>query len=312
MRKTIKDFKGVIPAAISVFDRDENLDEQGTRAYIRYMMSYGIGGLYITGSTGESFLMDSEERKRQVEVVMDEVGDRLPVVVHIGAMSTRESIALAEHAQSVGAAGISSVPPFYFRYTQDQIYGYYRDIAASTDLPLIVYNVPLAGLLTVDMIRRLSEIENVKGVKYTGTALYEVTQIRDACKEDFRIYGGCDEMGSSNIALGVDGIIGTFYNCFQDLYLKIWDAVKRSDVKEAAELQRKALHVIGIGVESGSMMACAKLWLRAAGVPAGYARRPFTNFDEAEGERLITRLIETDEKDGTGLDIVRKIKENRK
>ena len=248
MGKTIKDFKGVIPAAISVFDRDENLDEQGTRAYIRHMLSYGIGGLYITGSTGESFLMNSEERKRQVEVVMDEVGDRLPVVVHIGAMSTRESIALAEHARFVGAAGISSVPPFYFRYTQDQIYGYYRDIAASTDLPLIVYNVPLAGLLTVDMIRRLSEIENVKGVKYTGTALYEVTQIRDTCKEDFQIYGGCDEMGSSNIALGVDGIIGTFYNCFQDLYLKIWEAVKRSDVKEAAELQRKALHVIGIGV----------------------------------------------------------------
>ena len=309
--KTIKDFKGVIPAAISVFDKDEEFDEAGKREYLRHMMSYDIGGLYITGSTGESFLMNSDERKHQVEVVMDEVGDRLPVVVHIGAMSTRESIALAEHARSAGAAGISSVPPFYFRYTQDQIFGYYRDIAESTDLPLIIYNVPLAGLLGVDMIRRLSEIENVKGVKYTGTALYEVTQIRDACKEDFRIYGGCDELGSSNIALGVDGIIGTFYNVLPDLYLRIWDAVKRSDVKEAAELQRKALHAIAVGVESGSMMACAKLWLRAAGIPAGYARRPFSNFDEAEAENLIRRLIETDEKDGIGLDIVRRIKENR-
>lgn len=309
--QTIEDFKGVIPAAISVFDKDELPDEAGTRAYVRYMMSFDIGGLYITGSTGESFLMNSEERKRQVEIVMDEVGGVLPVVVHIGAMSTRESIALAEHAQSAGAAGISSVPPFYFRYTQDQIYGYYRDIAGATDLPLIVYNVPLAGLLTVDMIKRLAEIDNVKGVKYTGTALYEVTQIRDACKGGFRIYGGCDELGSSNIALGVDGIIGTFYNVIPDLYLRIWDAVKRSDVKEAAELQRKALHVIGIGVESGSMMACAKLWLRAAGIPAGYARRPFTNFDGEEGERLVRRLVETDEKESIGLELVRKIRSLR-
>ena len=309
--QTIENFKGVIPAAISVFDKDELPDEAGTRAYVRYMMSFGIGGLYITGSTGESFLMNSEERKRQVEIVMDEVGGALPVVVHIGAMSTRESIALAEHAQSVGAAGISSVPPFYFKYTQDQIYGYYRDIAGSTDLPLIVYNVPLAGLLTVDMIKRLAEINNVRGVKYTGTALYEVTQIRDACKEGFQIYGGCDELGSSNIALGVDGIIGTFYNVIPDLYLRIWDAVKRSDLQEAAELQRKALHVIGIGVESGSMMACVKLWLRAAGIPAGYARRPFTNFEGAEGEKLVQKLLETDEKESIGLDVVKKIKANR-
>ena len=309
MKQSIENFKGVIPAAISVFDKDEQPDEAGTRAFVRHMMSYDIGGLYITGSTGESFLMNSEERKRQVEIVMDEVKGKLPVVVHIGAMSTRESIALAEHAQSAGAAGISSVPPFYFRYTQDQIFGYYRDIAGSTDLPLIVYNVPLAGLLTVDMIKRLAEIGNVKGVKYTGTALYEVTQIRDACKEGFQIYGGCDELGSSNIALGVDGIIGTFYNVIQDLYLRIWEAVKRSDVKEAAELQRKALHVISIGVESGSMMACVKVWLRAAGIPAGYARRPFSNFSEDEERHLIQRLMEVDENENIGLDIVKKIRE---
>lgn len=310
-KQSIENFKGVIPAAISVFDRNELFDEEGTRAYIRHMMNCHVGGLYITGSTGESFLMNAEERKRQVEIVLDEVNGALPVVVHIGAMSTRESIALAEHAQSAGAAGISSVPPFYFRYTQDQIFGFYRDIAASTDLPLIVYNVPLAGLLTTDMIKRLSEIENVRGVKYTGTALYEVTQIRDACKEGFRIYGGCDELGSSNIALGVDGIIGTFYNCIPDLYKRIWDAVKCSEVQKAAELQRKALHVISIGVESGSMMACVKVWLRAAGIPAGYARRPFTNFDRDTEEKLVRKLLEMDEKESIGLELAGMIRERK-
>ena len=307
--KTIHDFKGVIPAVLSVFDQKEALDEKSTRTFIRHLMQYNIGGLYLTGSTGEAFLMNSEERKRQVEIVMDEVGGTLPVVVHVGAISTKESVALAEHAQLSGAAGISSVPPFYFKFSEEQIFGYYRDIAQSTDLPMIVYNIPLAGMMTVEMIRRLSTIQNVRGVKYTGTALYEVTQIRDACKDGFQIYGGCDELGSSNIALGVDGIIGSFYNCIPDLYLKIWDAVKRSDVETATALQHKALQIIMLGVKSGSMMACLKLWLRYAGIPAGYARRPFTNFTEDEEASLIQALQDLDKKEDIGLDLVKRINE---
>ena len=307
MSKSITDFKGVIPAVLSVFDREENFDEAGTREFIRYLMQFDIGGLYLTGSTGETFLMTSEERKRQVEIVMEEVGGKLPVVVHIGAMSTRASIDLARQAEAAGAVGISSVPPFYFKYSEDQIYGYYRDIAEAISLPMIVYNIPLAGMMTVDMIERLSRIDSVRGVKYTGTALYEVTQIRDACKEGFQIYGGCDELGSSNIALGVDGIIGSFYNVIPDLYQKIWDAVKASDVVTAAELQHKALRIIQTGVQSGSMMACLKLWLRAAGVPAGYARRPFTNFTSEEQDALVQRLIDIDEEEQLDLEIVKRI-----
>lgn len=308
MSRDIRDFKGVIPAVLSVFDKEENLDEESTRVFIRHLLSYDIGGLYLTGSTGETFLMNSEERMRQLEIVMEEVGDKVPVVVHVGAMSTRASIALAKHAEQLGAAGISSVPPFYFKYNGDQIFQYYKDVAESTSLPMIVYNIPLAGMMTVEQIIRLSEIENVKGVKYTGTALYEVTQIREGCKPGFLVYGGCDELGSSNISLGVDGIIGSFYNVIPDLYLKIWKAVKDSDIPTATALQAKAVHVIMAGIHSGSMMACMKVWLRGAGIPAGYARRPFSNFTEAEEEKLLEELAEIDEKDGTELDIVRRIR----
>lgn len=308
MSRDIRDFKGVIPAVLSVFDKEENLDEESTRVFIRHLLSYDIGGLYLTGSAGETFLMNSEERMRQLEIVMEEVGDKVPVVVHVGAMSTRASIALAKHAEQLGAAGISSVPPFYFKYNQDQIFQYYKDVAESTSLPMIVYNIPLAGMMTVEQIIRLSEIENVKGVKYTGTALYEVTQIREGCKPGFQVYGGCDELGSSNIALGVDGIIGSFYNVIPDLYLKIWKAVKDSDIPTATALQAKAVHVIMAGIHSGSMMACMKVWLRGAGIPAGYARRPFTNFTEAEERKLLEELTKIDEKDGTELDIVRRIR----
>ena len=308
MSRDIKDFKGVIPAVISVFDKDENLDEQGTREFIRYLMSMDIGGLYVTGSTGETWMMTAEERMRQVEIVMEEVGDKIPVVVHVGAMATREAIKLAKHAESCGAAGVSSVPPFYFKYNADQIFNYYKDVAEATSLPMIVYNIPLAGMMTVDQIIRLSTIENVKGVKYTGTALFEVMQIKDGCKEGFQVYGGCDELGSSNIAIGVDGIIGSFYNVIADHYIKIWNAVKASDVALATKLQRQAVHVIFAGINSGSMMACMKVWLRAAGLPGGWSRRPFSNFSEEEEKALAAKLVAIDEEDGIGLDLVKRIK----
>lgn len=308
MNRDISEFVGVIPAALTVFDNEENLDEKGTREFIRYLMTFGIGGLYLTGSTGEGFLMDSEERMRQVEIVMEEVEDKLPVVVHVGAMSTKEAITLAKHARKTGATGVSSVPPFYFKYSEDQILGYYRDIAESTELPMIVYNIPLAGMMSVSMIRKLSEIDNVKGVKYTGTAIYEISQIKDRCKPGFQVYGGCDEQASSNIALGVDGIIGSFYNCIPDLFIRIWNSVKANDAATAAQLQSKALHIISTGVDNGSMMACLKLWLRAGGVPVGYARRPFTNFSNEERINLIETLLKIDEQEELDLEIAKRIR----
>ena len=308
MNNKFTSFKGVIPAVLSVFDAEENLDERSTRAFIRFLMSFDIGGLYLTGSTGEAFLMNSDERKRQVDIIMDEVDGRLPIVVHVGAISTRASIDLARHAEGAGADGISSVPPFYFKFNEEQIFSYYQDIAEAADLPMVVYNIPLAGMMTERMIERLASIPNVKGVKYTGTAIYEVMQIREHCGQAFQIYGGCDELGSSNIALGVDGIIGSFYNCVPDLYIQIWKAVKKADVSLAAELQRKALRIILAGVNNGSMMACLKLWLRSAGVPAGYARRPFHNFTEEERGRLVQALLDIDMQEQLNLEITKRIR----
>ena len=106
----------------------------------------------------------------------------------------------------------------------------------------------------------------------------------------------------------MDGIIGSFYNVIPDLYLKIWAAVKASDIPAAAQLQSKAVHVIMAGLRSGSMMACIKAWLRGGGIPAGYARRPFTNFSPEQERELLDQLAAIDRADGLGLDIVKRIR----
>ncbi|SCK01848.1 N-acetylneuraminate lyase [uncultured Clostridium sp.] len=278
----IKEFKGVIPAVLTVFDKDENIDEVGMRQLISYLIEKGVDGLYLTGSTGEGFIMDSEERKRVVEIVIDEASGRVPIVVHVGAIGTKISIDLAKHAEAVGADGISSVPPFYWKFNEDQIVKYYEDIANSCSLPMIVYNVPLAGLLGMNVIKRLASIDNVKGIKYTGMSHYEITQIKDEIGKDFLVYSGCDEMAMSGLLAGADGIIGSFYNIMPELFINIYNAINVNNIEKAQRLQRQAVEIILYSLKIPSFYAGMKAVLRWRGINAGYCRRPFENLTDKE------------------------------
>ncbi|MBQ6819761.1 MAG: N-acetylneuraminate lyase [Clostridium sp.] len=282
----IKDFKGVIPAVLTAFDKNEEIDEKGMRELVSYLISKGVDGLYLTGSTGEGFTMSSEERKRVVEIVMDENKGRVPVVVHVGAIGTKLSIELAKHAEEVGADGISSVPPFYWKFNENQIVNYYTEIANACSLPMIVYNVPLVGLLGMNAIKRLAAIENVKGIKYTALAHYEITQIKDEVGEDFLVYSGADEMAVSGLLSGADGIIGSFYNIMPELFINIKKAVDNKDIDEATKLQRQAIEIIMYCLQLPSFYAGMKTILNWRGINAGICRSPFENLDEAKAEEF--------------------------
>ncbi|WP_460292450.1 dihydrodipicolinate synthase family protein [Clostridium tertium] len=278
----IKDFKGVIPAVLTVFDKNEDIDEVGMRQLVSYLINKGVDGLYLTGSTGEGFTMNSEERKRVVEIVIDENKGRVPVVVHVGAIGTRLSIDLAKHAEVAGADGISSVPPFYWKFNENQIVKYYEEIANSCNLPMIVYNVPLAGLLGMNTIKKLASIENVRGIKYTALSHYEITQIKDELGEDFLVYSGADEMAMSGLLAGADGIIGSFYNIMPELFIDIKKAVDSKNIDEAQKLQRQAVEIIMYSLKLPSFYAGMKAVLRWIGINAGYCRSPFENLTEKE------------------------------
>ncbi|WP_455792686.1 dihydrodipicolinate synthase family protein [Clostridium butyricum] len=292
----IKAFKGVIPAVLTAFDKEENIDEVGMRQLVSFLIEKGVNGLYLTGSTGEGFTMTSEERKKVVEIVIDETAGRVPVVVHVGAIGTKISIDLAKHAESVGADGISSVPPFYWKFNENQIIKYYEDIANSCSIPMIVYNVPLVGLLGMNAIKRLAKIENVKGIKYTALSQYEITQIKDEVGEEFLVYSGADEMAMSGLIAGADGIVGSFYNIMPELFINIYDAVKNKDLDEAQRLQKQAVEVIMYALQLPSFYAGMKVILKWMGINAGYCRRPFENLteeDEVKFKEGFKKLKET-------------------
>lgn len=289
---TIKDFKGVIPASLSIFDINENLDIEATKEFTEFLLGFDIHGLYLTGSTGEGFLMKSEERMETVKAVMEVARDKVPVVVHVGNIGTKRTIELAKQAKEAGATAISSVPPFYWHFNSKQIFNYYKDIAEAVDIPIIIYNVPLAGMMSADMIKELSQIENIKGVKYTNTDIYQIPLIKEAVGEEFMVYGGADELASSNLLVGVDGIVGSFYNLIPDLFVQIDEAIKNNEVGKAYDLQKNAVRIISYLVEGGNMVAGIKAVLREAGINAGYARKPFINFYDEDQKKLAKGLVD--------------------
>lgn len=279
---TFTSFSGVYPAMVTPFDEQERLDEKRLRALVNFLVGRGLDGLYVTGSTGEAFLMSPDERKRVVEITVEEVRGRVPVIAHIGAIGTQVSIDLARHAEAAGVDAISSVPPFYWGFSADQIHGYYADITASTSLPMLAYNVPMAAL-GFDVIKRIAGIEGLIGVKYTAATHHEIIRIKEEIGKDFVVFSGADEMAMSGLAFGADGIIGSFYNCMPEIWLALRDAVASGDMAEAKRLQEIGNAVIFFSLPRGGI-ACIKRAMAWQGCDAGYGRRPLSNFIDKAGE----------------------------
>ncbi|MBP3709321.1 MAG: dihydrodipicolinate synthase family protein [Treponema sp.] len=276
MKKTdLPKIIGVIPAMMTTFDEHENLDLTRAEKFTEFLISKGAAGLYIAGSTGEGFLMSEDERKSFAETVIKTVGGRIPVIVHVGAIGTKKSIALAEHAAKIGASAVSSVPPFYYKFSADDVCSYYRDLASATDLPFVVYNVPLAGLMSNSLVYRLAEIKNVCGLKFTGQNVDDICEIKQTLGDDFVVYSGCDEIAVHGLLAGADGLIGSFYNLMCESFVEIYRLAQKSAWNEAIAIQKIVTAFIHFAVQ-WDYYPVMRECLKSIGVDTGFSRKPFS------------------------------------
>ena len=289
MSFSVGDINGVIPALVTCFDEEEAFDPIRMRNVVRFLLTQGVSGFYVAGSTGEAFTMTPQERKQLTETVIDEVAGKVPVIVHVGAIGTRISEDLARHAKSAGADAVSSVPPFYWNFSADAVVKYYRDLAAAAELPMIVYNIALAGNMSFPTILRLSKIEGVAGIKFTSPAQHEVLHIRQEAGDHFKIFTGMDEMAFSGLSYGADGIIGSFYNLIPDVYLRMAAAYAAGDMQTALGCQKLADRIIYLSLEY-DYIPLIKSMLGWMGVDAGYSRRPFSRYTEPDLKIIRSRF----------------------
>jgi N-acetylneuraminate lyase len=229
---------GIIPAAVTPFDAGGRFSERAFERLLERLYAAGVHGVYLCGSTGEGMLQPVEQRKRVTEAAVRNSPKGKEVIVHVGANTTAEALELARHAAGAGAHMISSLPPIAGNYSFAEIRSYYQQLAAASDLPLLVYYFPevAPAVKTADQILELASIDNVVGLKFTEYDLYTMLRLkqRGAC-----IFYGRDEMLSAGLLLGADGGIGSFYNVIPGLFLELWDLARAGRWAEMKDLQER-------------------------------------------------------------------------
>ena len=234
-------FRNVTVALNTPFTASGDLDLAAAKKLTRYYINKGIKSLYVCGSTGEGFLLDNEERMKLVEAVVDEAGDDLSVIVHVGCPSTRHAVMLAAHAQKAGAAATSAVPCVYYHLGEESVYQHWTKITEAADLPFFIYNIPqLTGFnLSMPLFNRMLENERVAGIKCSSDPCHDILRFKQAGGKDFIVFNGPDEQFLAGRLMGADAAIGGTYGAMPELYLKLDELIRRGEIAKAQEMQVK-------------------------------------------------------------------------
>lgn len=280
-----KKLAGIMPAFLTAFN-DDGIDTEAVRRLAWKLADCGVHGLYVGGSTGEFVLMSKDERKILLENVVDEIGDRISVIAHVGSMSTSDALELARHAEKTGADAVSSVTPLYYKYSFREVKYYYERLAAETSLPVIIYNIPaITGMtLNAEQLSEILSIENVGGMKFTSSDFFQLERLRSAFPDKV-FYNGSDEMLCSGLAAGADGGIGSTYNFMPKTILKIYDSFCEGDAKKALEYQAAANEKIALILKYGVIPCCKEL-VTLGGISYGRCREPFMPLSKEAAEVL--------------------------
>lgn len=279
-------FRNVTVALNTPFTASGDLDLAAAKKLTRYYINKGIKSLYVCGSTGEGFLLDNDERMKLVEAVVDEAGDELSVIVHVGCPSTRHSAMLAAHAQKAGAAATSAVPCVYYHLGEESVYQHWTKITEAADLPFFIYNIPqLTGFnLSMPLFNRMLENERVAGVKCSSDPCHDILRFKQAGGKDFIVFNGPDEQFLAGRLMGADAAIGGTYGAMPELYLKLDELIRRGEIAKAQEMQVKVTLFIYRLCSFPSMYGACKTIIRMDGVNIGDPRLPFLPVDEHDPE----------------------------
>lgn len=284
---------GIVPALVTPFDRDGNVNYAELKKLVKMLLAEGADGFYVTGSTGECFLLTDEERIRITAAVAEAAEGRVPVIAHVGKIGAGQAARLAKEAQKAGASAVSSVPPFYYDFKLEEIVGYYEAISDASQLPVVVYNFPQYSGVTInaDNLGQIMTRCRVGGLKYTDSNLYELERIRMKYPE-LKIMFGQDEAFLYALPVGVDGAIGSTYNFMLGKYKRIWKAYREGRLAEAESIQHEACRIIDTLLYVRDITA-VKYLLKRKGICCGDCRSPFRAVTEEE-KQLLDRIGDLD------------------
>lgn len=288
-----KIFTGIMPAIVTPLKADNrtvNVDVMGQ--LVERHLADGADGFYLLGGTGEGLVVDREQREILCEATVKQVAGRKPIINHIAAMNLEETVELAKHAEKAGCDAISSVPPLFFFHDAEDLYNYYKKLAESVTIPVIMYYHPSAGAhMSAELVARICEIDNMTGVKWSVNNYYEMMRLKDMTQGDVNVINGPDEMLLMGLSAGADAGIGSTYNLMLPQYKAIYKAFKAGDIDTARRLQMQVNRVVKV-VISNETIPAVKYGVNMMGYDVGVATFPMRQIPAGSCPALEAELKE--------------------
>ncbi len=285
---------GVVPPVVTPLTTEEGINEGGLRTLINHVINGGCHGVFVLGTTGEFYGFTVEEKKRIIQVSVEETAGRIPVYAGTAGITTRECIELTQIAQENGVDAISILTPMFIRPTQEELYQHFKTIAESTNLPVVLYNnLPKTGVtISPATVERLAEIPNIVGIKdSTGDFSLTVEYIRRTRKKEFHVLAGRDTLIHACLCHGGKGSIAACANIVPRLVADIYDKYVTGDVAGSLEAQFK-LAPLRMAFSLGSFPTVIKEGLELIGIEVGPCMRPVGRMSTEEKRELKKILIE--------------------
>ncbi|NGP45752.1 dihydrodipicolinate synthase family protein [Bacillaceae bacterium SIJ1] len=292
----MKKLFGVTTAMVTPMYANGEVNYSETAKLTEFLISKGVDCLYPLGTTGEMLKLSLEERKEVAETVIRAANQRVPVFVHIGAMTVKETLVLAEHAVQAGADGIGVVTPIYFPASGEDIEHYYATIANALpkDFPIYLYSIPqLSGNeLPVKVVKRLAEsYPNIVGMKYSYPDFLMLKDYLSIRSNDFSVLTGTDALFVPALAMGCDGVVSGVSSVYPEPFVHIYRSFQAMDLNDAREMQRHADRIIKI-LQAGANIAYFKSGLEHRGIKAGSVKGPQQDLNKRLNEELVQELNE--------------------
>ena len=282
----MKEIKGIIPAMVTPFDKNGAVNTDSIKKLINVLINENADGFYVCGSTGESLLLSLDERKLILDTVIEAVNGRVPAVTQVGCIATHQAVELAKHAKQAGADAISSLPPFYYKFSGAELEAYYKAIMDASDLPMIVYNIPaLTGVNMFSQCPNLFKDERVYGVKHTTTDLYQMSMFKEL-NPNLKLYFGSDEQMIAGLSMGADGAIGSTFNFQCKETVALYRTLQKNDFAAGLPLQKKLNEAITLILETGLYNSIKYIIEKKYGFPMGECRKPFGSLPDSEKAKL--------------------------
>lgn len=268
-------WKGVYPAMTTKFTADDKLDLPLLAKNIEVQIEAGIDGLILGGTLGEASVLTNSEKETLIKYTVDVINGRIPVVLNIAEGSTREALKQAEYATEWGADGLMMLPPMRYKADHRETVTYFKTVAGSTNLPIMVYNNPVdyKTEITLDMFEELIECDNIQAVKESTRDVSNVTRLKTRFGNRLKVLCGIDTIATEEMALGAEGWVGGLVCAFPEETVAIYRLVKAGQMEEAIRIHRWFLPLLELDLHP-KLVQYIKLAEAQTGIGSEHVRPP--------------------------------------